>query len=89
MLCFDKLIGEDNNRKTLLKLFVLWEYIFKEAHAHFEITDKRKAPTYQGITKGSLLQLHRPTFLCQVVESLGTACVFQCIYLKFNHKLQL
>ena len=27
---FDKLTGEYNNNKTLLKFFVLWEYTFKE-----------------------------------------------------------
>ena len=29
MLCFDKLISEHYNKKTILKLFVLWECIFK------------------------------------------------------------
>ena len=51
MLCFDKLTGVDNNRKTFLKYFVLWECIFTEVYTHFEITDKSKAPTYQGIQK--------------------------------------
>ena len=30
MLCFNKLTGEYNTKKILLKIFVLWEYIFKE-----------------------------------------------------------
>ena len=30
MLCFNKLTGEYNNKKILLKIFVLWEYIFKQ-----------------------------------------------------------
>ena len=29
MLSFGKLTGEYNNKKTLFKFFVLWEYIFK------------------------------------------------------------
>ena len=29
MLCFIKLTGEHNTKKILLKIYVLWEYIFK------------------------------------------------------------
>ena len=38
MLCFDKLTGEHNNKKTLLKFLVLWEYIFKDGRAFLAVS---------------------------------------------------
>ena len=29
-MCFNKFTGEHNDNKILLKIFVSWEYIFKE-----------------------------------------------------------
>ena len=34
MLCFNKLTGEYNAKKILLKIFVLWEYIFNITHPY-------------------------------------------------------